>query len=226
MPLLPPPLHTHAQPGDSPLHPALLPPLVGSLQPRQLCHPPFPHLAFVKATLAAKKAQAWATHRTPSGPEEASKGMDPPAGSSSGRRPPHRRLLPSCASRASLQGSGRVRLPGTGRPPHRGGSPAHLACTRTAPGNARCLSRALPGDTGVCRSERSEGGQRRPRAERTLTARQAQTRPPRAHASPLASPAGATSSHGGYEATCGWDIECHNGPSDRLGNRKLTRDGD
>lgn len=233
MPLLPPPLHTHAQPGDA--RSPTQRPAARSTRP---CSPPWSGPCSLGNSVT-HLFLTWPSLRPPSLPRRPRPGpqntlrtrgsveRDGPACRVQLRSPPpHRRLLPSCASRASLQGSGRVRLPGTGRPPHRGGSPAHPACTRTAPGNARCLSRALPGDTGVCRSERSEGEQRRPRAERTLAARRAQTRPPRAHASPLASPAGATSSHGGYEATCGWDIECHNGPSDRLGNRKLTRDGD
>lgn len=226
MPLLPPPLHTHAQPGDARSTRSCSPPWSGPCSLGNSVTHLFLTWPSLRPPSLPRRPRRGPHTEHPPDPRKRRKGWTPPTGSSSGRRPPHRRLLPSCASRASLQGSGRVRLPGTGRPPHRGGSPAHLACTRTAPGNARCLSRALPGDTGVCRSERSEGEQRRPRAERTLAARRAQTRPPRAHASPLASPAGATSSHGGYEATCGWDIECHNGPSDRLGNRKLTRDGD
>lgn len=123
MPLLPPPLHTHAQPGDSPLHPALLPPLVGSLQPRQLCHPPFPHLAFVKATLAAKKAQAWATEH-PLDPRKRRKGWTclpgpaqvatpPPIGVSC----PHAPHEPRCRAPGGCASRGRAGLPTAGARP-------------------------------------------------------------------------------------------------------------
>lgn len=106
----------------SPLHPALLPPLVGSLQPRQLCHPPFPHLAFVKATLAAKKAQAWATEHPPD-PRKRRKGWTPPPGPAQVAAPPigvscpHAPHEPRCRAPGGCTSRGRAGLPTAGARP-------------------------------------------------------------------------------------------------------------